>query len=590
MHDKELTLACDIVMKDDEPDVRLPGVVKVADFWTFSNREKDQIDAVRDQMDTYLADKASKRPFSLAVFGAPGSGKSRTVRSLRSAVQGSERGLLRELAEINLTQIASVPDLATSLANALRSDPGGDAENRAPLILFDEFDTAFHGAQWGWLSWFLAVMQDGKFLHAGSWVPLKRSVLAFAGGTAERYEDFGRSNDASFVSAKGPDFKSRLTAYLDIPGVNAKPHRSLRRAVVLHAMRTKRKLLFDRALAKQLCGVGRYRFGARSMESLIDMMRPSDKRELGLQCLPKPVLRLMHVDRGPLDRHNMGGGLGFSGSVEDAKQADQGAKVWKEVASDLLEDGALIIYGGRASRTLSAVLEDVIEGLPLGLRNPDDKEDPQETWIEMFRDESRKLAGDEPWPKYAEIHVTTGSWAEDATRANSKLPALALFARRHQMSLSCVARFAIGGKLNPRRSRFPGIAEEVMLALAMKQPVYISGCLGDKEPVGAARWVGTLLGLGDCWMGEPDGFSNEVYDEGVLKANARFFRPPPLVDLPATRAELVDYFGRHALGGPNWPDNGLTQEQNRELFRETRPKRITELVREGLVRRFGSGA
>jgi hypothetical protein len=118
-----------------------------------------------------------------------------------------------------------------------------------------------------------------------------------------------------------------------------------------------------------------------------------------------------------------------------------------------------------------------------------------------------------------------------------------------------------------------------MLAIALSCPVYICGAFG-----GGAAWAGGLLGLGRKWTGLVSGFD---YDRLVIPTQyTTLFRPPPLADLPLTRADLIAFFQQHALGGPHWVNNGLSTEENRSLF-ETKDKvEIATLVRRGLRMHF----
>jgi hypothetical protein len=44
------------------------------------------------------------------------------------------------------------------------------------------------------------------------------------------------------------------------------------------------------------------------------------------------------------------------------------------------------------------------------------------------------------------------------------------------------------------------------------------------------------------------------------------------------------------LGGPKWPDNGLTFEENRRLFASKDSDEVAYLVVTGLLRRFATSA
>ncbi len=56
--------------------------------------------------------------------------------------------------------------------------------------------------------------------------------------------------------------------------------------------------------------------------------------------------------------------------------------------------------------------------------------------------------------------------------------------------------------------------------------------------------------------------------------------------LPADVDAAIGWLPRFAIGGPAWPDNGLTVNENRELAATTEKARIVELVVSGLERRF----
>jgi hypothetical protein len=57
-----------------------------------------------------------------------------------------------------------------------------------PLVFWDEFDTALEGKKLGWLRYFLAPMQDGRFQDGQLVHPIGRSIFVFAGGTSTTME------------------------------------------------------------------------------------------------------------------------------------------------------------------------------------------------------------------------------------------------------------------------------------------------------------------------------------------------------------------------------------------------------------------
>jgi hypothetical protein len=118
----------------------------------------------------------------------------------------------------------------------------------------------------------------------------------------------------------------------------------------------------------------------------------------------------------------------------------------------------------------------------------------------------------------------------------------------------------------------PGIVEEVMIALALRQPIYVLGGFG-----GAATLVGELLGLATT-TSPPISFTPTSLD---LKTIAYLFRPSGFEELPLSTEEALSYIAGHAIGGPGWTPNGLTVGENRTLLRlrGKDPKEREEAVR-----------
>ena len=243
-------------------------------LWSFSREEHERLEVVRDRIAKYLDFADHKRPLCIAVFGPPGSGKSTGVREIfQQLVDG---GASLGWAELNLTQFNSTRGLARAVSTAVEAVRNSGAS--VPFIFFDEFDAALSGAPMGWLSWFLAPMQDGKFMMEGRPFEVAKAVYVFAGGTAATMEEFGARDRDAFRLAKGPDFVSRLQSYIDIRGPNDPRARELRRGMALQfalnsaVKRTGRALRLDDAFLGELVNAGRYRHGQRSVEAVITMV------------------------------------------------------------------------------------------------------------------------------------------------------------------------------------------------------------------------------------------------------------------------------------------------------------------------------
>jgi hypothetical protein len=243
-------------------------------LWSLSKEEHQKLEIVRDLIKTYLDFSDHKRPLCIAVFGPPGSGKSTAVKAIFEQLNKKVASLAR--IEFNLTQLTSTEDLAEAVATAvtvLKSVP-----DSTPFIFFDEFDAMLRGAPLGWLSWFLAPMQDGRFILGGNPFELAKAVYVFAGGTAATMEEFGTRDDDAFRLAKGPDFVSRLQTSIDVRGPNDTNARELRRGMALRfaleaaGNRTGKPRQLEPAFVDELANVGRYRHGQRSVEAVITMM------------------------------------------------------------------------------------------------------------------------------------------------------------------------------------------------------------------------------------------------------------------------------------------------------------------------------
>ncbi len=197
-----------------------------------------------------------------------------------------------------------------------------------PLVFFDEFDSTF-GEPLGWLKYFLAPMQDGKFKAGERMYSIGKAIFVFAGGIAHSFYEFydKRKDDESFKRAKGPDFVSRLRGHVDIAGVNPTPQakpsggaeaaaRNLtidpvlmfRRAILLRSILESclgeiinpntKEARIDFRVIRAFLGVQEYKHGVRSMQAIIEMTRVSNRRDIQRSSLPFREQLNMHVDDG----------------------------------------------------------------------------------------------------------------------------------------------------------------------------------------------------------------------------------------------------------------------------------------------------
>jgi hypothetical protein len=292
--------------------------IPCAYFGDMLSMDRGDVEALRSikQLMLRYREKPTKQALSLAVFGAPGSGKSFGLKQIAWGVFGEKNPIL----EFNLSQFAS----STDLYGAYHQVRDKVLAGFTPVVFWDEFDTS----DYKWLQYLLAPMQDGVFQEGQLTHSIGRCVFIFAGGTSYDYEHFGpRENQESgedneqqkarrhWVMSKGPDFKSRLSAYLNILGPNPRllfDHDAalagkcpwhddpsdvsypIRRAILLRGLLGAKKpdqvLAIDRGLLTALLEVGHYRNGARSMEKLIALLKGPDGE-------PPSRARLPHRDQ-----------------------------------------------------------------------------------------------------------------------------------------------------------------------------------------------------------------------------------------------------------------------------------------------------
>jgi hypothetical protein len=570
----------------------IPKASRFGRLYTFSADEQRQLRSLKDLIVRYVTNPSPPRPLCVAVFGQPGSGKSFAAKELcnetkKHSAVGEKVKL--PVTVVNMTQVAN----AVAIGRVLARVAGEQDSDTVPVLFIDEFDASRDGSPYGWLSWFLAPMHDGEFLHEGATIRLTRAVYIFAGGTADTMEGFSAQSSSEFRSAKGPDFISRLRGYLDVQGPNQAP-REIRRAIILRSELDKRLPLdsetdppeVDREMLTSLLGVGRYRHGARSIAAIVEMSSlPKESQTLSWDVLPENHLLKLHVDRGPLDAERIDGSIALSGYTSGNRSA---IDCWLKVADALWNEGATLAYVWvPGDNELMRRLADKLSKRAVEpKRRQVDRRRPA-AWLNGYMSEDMTMRGVDKIiarekRERCGLHVFPQRRLGAAERnqlghASWMINSLSRFRRRFAMSEASVARFAVGGWTTGHKSRVPGIAEEVMLTLAFGRPVYVAGGFG-----GAAADLGVLLGLSDIRSGgTPDSFAPNSRDD-ELENIAEKFQPAPLNDLPVKSTEIVTFLKAHALGGSAWPKNGLSRSENRALFCSTDPEEVANLVVQGL--------
>ncbi|CVK97935.1 uncharacterized protein FMAN_12105 [Fusarium mangiferae] len=316
----------------------IENTVPTARYGDLKTADRVEIEGFRSTaavIHEYLHGKAS-RPLSIAVFGQPGAGKSFGVKEVIKTVLSSfGKGLKKDWKpiEANLSQFKDQSDLSGIFDDVRDMIISGDI----PAVLFDEFDSALDKQALGWLKYFLAPMQDGKYLQSGSVRSLGRAIFVFIGGTSSTFEDFtgesinskkydesqSQTNDAQSLQkqkraikdreAKKPDFVSRLSAHINVAGPNKSGNDKgdkmwvMRRAMLLRSMLERRlgtkdkadkSISVDETLLTALLKHKKIPHGSRSMELLLQMSRLSEGQKFDLSALPSNNQLGMHVELG----------------------------------------------------------------------------------------------------------------------------------------------------------------------------------------------------------------------------------------------------------------------------------------------------
>ena len=299
-----------------DPRQRLASIpiVTIGDAELTDRREIEDYLAIHQALSVYALSFESK-PLNIAVFGAPGAGKSFAVQQVVKHIGETTKGRFRtDLLSFNLGQFKSLDDLPAAL-HLVRNEC---LSPEIPIVFFDEFDSAFNGQPFGWLKFFLAPMQDGEFYHAGQTYKMGRAVFVFAGGVNRSFEELnGRVRNPGFCEAKGPDFISRLKVHLNVQGINRPEEEAdqlryiLRRGILLRAI-VRKKLglkkdqeerdLLHPSVAKALLGVDRFKHGVRSLDAIIKMCTARQGHPIGPSDLPSMDQLEMHVDASKLLR------------------------------------------------------------------------------------------------------------------------------------------------------------------------------------------------------------------------------------------------------------------------------------------------
>jgi hypothetical protein len=321
--------------------------LQIGKLFLADRAEMENLHAVRELFINYVSSTTASKPLSIAVFGLPGSGKSFAIEELaeelsRDDSQPGDRPHKIVSRTFNLSQFAGPEAISVALHQVRDVGLSGNL----PLVFWDEFDTKFD-TKLGWLRYFLAPMQDGRFQDGSMVHNIGRAIFVFAGGTSQSMADFikaakqkapdaeatkdgenakkGDGYKKAAKDAKVPDFLSRLKGFVDVASLDyddgaekkiaIDAATALRRAVmfraklldspatllqtVQHLENGKRvardRVNVDRAVTEAFLRVKSFTYGARSMEAIVKMSALSGRDKYDRSSLPPFEQLKLHV-------------------------------------------------------------------------------------------------------------------------------------------------------------------------------------------------------------------------------------------------------------------------------------------------------
>lgn len=278
--------------------------------------EIEPVVTLQNVMDSYVSRENFQRPLCIGVFGPPGSGKSFSVKEVARVISKKFDNDPFDFFEFNLTQFGG-PDEINSAIEPIRASV---AKGKVPIVFWDEFDCRYDNHEFGYLRYFLPAMQDGVTYVHGTPYNIGRSIFTFAGGVKASWEDMEKlltQEDLKAVrmakTLKIPDFMSRLRVVLDIDGIDLNKNLLADSATPME-LEELRRILMKRAFiiahqmdthwkkaARKTSGLllrlllAQYKFGARSIEAVIEASGASDRLVYGLPELIAPAAARIHA-------------------------------------------------------------------------------------------------------------------------------------------------------------------------------------------------------------------------------------------------------------------------------------------------------
>jgi len=295
-------------------------IAKYNHLVTADRKEIEFLQNLRSLFTEYLQ-RNNNQPFSIAVFGSPGSGKSFSIKQLAKSLGLPEYEI--QPITFNLSQFkVDNPDELFKAFHAVRDI---SLSGKTPLVFWDEFDSN----SFAWLRYFLAPLEDGEFQEGQITHYIGKSIFVFAGGTSACIEEFEVKAKRAILQ-KGPDFFSRIKGFVNVMGPNpvlpygqlqtdssddedesikffeaknADPEFIIRRAILLNSLLnidykdlfSQGKLQIDDGVLNAFLMVPKYKHGVRSMQTILKTSNLFGRNKFNRSDLPPESQLNLHV-------------------------------------------------------------------------------------------------------------------------------------------------------------------------------------------------------------------------------------------------------------------------------------------------------
>jgi hypothetical protein len=330
-------------------------IAKFKHLMTVDRKEMEFLHHLKTLITEYLSGK-NNQPLSIAVFGSPGSGKSFAIKQLSRSLDLPDQKI--EEVTFNLSQFNE--ENPADLYQAFHVVRDISLSGKIPLVFWDEFDSK----NLAWLRYFLAPMQDGEFQEGQLTHNIGKSIFVFAGGTCRCMEQF-EEKTASAKAEKGPDFLSRLKAFVNVLGPNAilpysmeknlgedsnenedlliarntDPEYVIRRAMLINSLlgmnypqlMKNGKLQIDDGVLNAFLKIPKFKHGTRSMETIFKTSQLHKKQKYNRSDLP-PVSQMgLHVD-----------GQQFYELMSEKNTKDNGGEAFYHLVNEIVFDEIIV--------------------------------------------------------------------------------------------------------------------------------------------------------------------------------------------------------------------------------------------------------